>query len=202
MKIRLRTRTGNTAHALPLLLFSLLALSCKTAELGFKVININGMVYDFSNRPVPYYEVSLGRWYKGSTDINGRFTLPKVPFGTYTLSGHKSGYENYLDEVIVKDKGQIIYIRVPSQNQLLNMVDDALAVNDFPIAEEMAERAFQIDKNNVETLFYNAAVSFRQRQFEKAISFLEAAVDLGSKDLYIDKFLSILRELRELQNES
>jgi len=195
----MKTRTGNTTYALPLLLFSLLAFSCKTAEFGFKVININGMVYDFSNRPVPYYEISLGRKYKGSTDINGRFTLPKVPVGTYTISGHKNGYEDYLDEVIVKDRGQIIYIRVPSQNQLLNVVDDALAANNFPLAEEMAERAFQIDNNNIEALFYNAAVSFRQRQFEKAISFLEAAMDLGSKDLYIDKFLLILKEL---QNEN
>jgi len=198
----MKTNKKYITHVLLLLLFTFLALSCKTAEFGFKVININGMVYDFSNRPVPNYEISLGRKYKGSTDINGRFTLPKVPVGTYTISGCKNGYENYLDEVIVKDRGQIIYIRVPSQNQLLNMVDDALTANNFPDAEELAERAFQIDGNNIETLFYNATVSFRQQQFEKAVFFLKAATDLGSKDLYIDKFLSVLRELKELQNES
>ena len=195
----MKTRTRYITHVLLLLLYSFLAFSCKTAEFGFKVMDINGMVYDFSNRPVPNYEISLGRKYKGSTDINGRFTLPKVAVGTYTIAGHKNGYENYNDEVFVKDRGQIIYIRIPSQNQLLNLVDDALAANDFAIAGEMAERAFQIDKNNIETLFYNAAVSFRQQQYYKAIYFLEAAVNLGAKDTYIDKFLSILRELRELQ---
>ena len=82
------------------------------------------------------------------------------------------------------------------------MVDDALSANNFEVAEEMAERAFQIDKNNIEMLFYSAVVSFRQRQFDKAISFMEAAVNLGSKDLYIDKFLSVLIELRELQYEN
>ena len=198
----MKAGTRKIRHALMLMLFVLLALSCKTTEFGFKVIDINGMVYDFSNRPVPYCEISLGGKYKGSTDINGRFTLPKVPAGTYIITGSKNGYENYLEEVIVKDRGQIIYIRIPSQNQLLNMVDDALTANNFTVAEEMAERAFQIDNNNIETLFYNATVSFRQQQFEKAISFLEAAVNLGSKDLYIDKFLSILMELRELQNEN
>jgi len=201
MKTGTRTRTRSITHVLPLLLFALLALSCKTTEFGFKVININGMVYDFSNRPVPNYEISLGRKYKGSTDINGRFTLPRVPVGVYAISGHKNGYENYLEEVIVKDRGQIIYIRVPSQNQLLNMVDDALASNNFAVAGEMAERAFQIDGNNIETLFYNAAVSFRQQQFEKAVFFLELATDLGSKDFYIDKFLSILRE-KQNENQS
>ena len=169
--------------------------SCKTAEFGFKVIDINGMVYDFSNRPIPFYEVTLGRKYRGSTDINGRFTLQKVPVGVYTITGNKNGYEDYLDEVIIREKGQIIYIRIPSQNQLLNLVDDYLTANNFILAEEMAERAYQIDKNSIETLLYYAATMFRLNNYEKAVSFLEAAVDLGSKDIYINKFLSILKEL-------
>ena len=182
---------------LSVIIFSLtlFAVSCKTAELGFKVIDINGMVYDFSNRPVANYEVALGRKYKSSTDINGRFTLSKVPMGNYTITGHKSGFENYLDEVTIKEKGQIIYIRIPSQNQLLNMVDEALTVNDFILAEEAAERAYQIDSNNIEMLFYCAAVAFRQRDYKKAFSFLENAKNFGSKDLYIEKFLTVLKEL-------
>ena len=174
---------------------ALLSGSCKTAEFGFKVIDINGMVYDFSNRPVPHYEITLGKRYKGSTDINGRFTLPRVPIGTYKITGEKNGFENYSDEVIVKGRGQIIYIRIPSQNQLLNMVEDALVANDFVLAEEMAERAYQVDNNNIEMLFYYATVMFRQRQFNRAISFLEAAMDRGSRDLYIEKFLTVLKEL-------
>jgi len=178
--------------------FALMAISCKTAEFGFKVIDVNGMVYDFTNRPVPNYEISLGKKYKSSTDINGRFTLPKVPVGTYTVTGGKKSFENYSDEVIVKDKGQIIYIRIPSQNQLLNMADDALSANDFAAAQEMVERAYQIDHNNVEMLFYYATVKFRQREYGEAISLLESAKELGSKDVYVDRFLTVLREV---QNE-
>ena len=186
----------NRTKALLLIVLSLasLAASCKTAEFGFKVIDINGMVYDFSNRPVPHYEITLGKRYKGSTDINGRFTLPRVPIGTYKIAGKKSGFENYFDEVIVKEKGQIIYIRIPSQNQLLNMVEDALVVNNFILAEEMAERAYHVDENNTEMLFYCAVVAFRQKKIGKAVSLLETAMDLGSKDLYIGKFLAALKE--------
>jgi tetratricopeptide (TPR) repeat protein len=156
------------------------------------------MVYDFSNRPVSNYEVVLGRWYSGSTDINGRFTLSRVPLGNYKIKGAKKGYENYTGEVIVKDKGQIIYIRIPSQNQLLAMADEAFAANDFILAEEIAERAYQIDKNNIEMLFYYAAISFRQNNLEKAVSFLEDAVKLGSKDFYVQKLLTVIKEM---QNE-
>jgi tetratricopeptide (TPR) repeat protein len=191
---------NKAAHGLlPVLwLAALISASCKTAEFGFKVIDINGMVYDFSNRPVPNYEVALGRKYKSSTDINGRFTLSRVPIGNYTITGHKSGFEDYSDEVIIKEKGQIIYIRIPSQNQLLNMIDEALTGNNFILAEEMAERAYQIDNNNIEMLFYCAAAAFRQHNYRKAFSYLEAAKNLGSKDLYIEKFLTVLKEL---QNE-
>ena len=181
------------------LVFVLLASvlgSCTTADLGIKLVDISGMVYDFSNRPVPNYEISLGKIFKGSTDINGRFTLPKVPLGTYKIAGSKNGFENYFDEVIVKGRGQIIYIRIPSQNQLLNLVEDALVANDFILAEEMAERAYQIDKNNIEMLFYYATVSFRQRRYTNAIVFLESAINLGSKDLYVEKFLNLLKELQ------
>jgi tetratricopeptide (TPR) repeat protein len=173
--------------------------SCITTEFGIKTTNINGMVYDFSNRPVSNYEIVLGRWYSGSTDINGRFTLSNIPLGNYKIGGTKKGYEKYTGEVIIKDKGQIIYIRIPSQNQLLTLADEALTANDFILAEEIAERAYQIDKNNIEMLFYYAAISFRQKNYEKAASFLENAVNLGSKDYYVHKFLTVIKEM---QNES
>jgi tetratricopeptide (TPR) repeat protein len=176
-----------------------LSLSCKTAEFGFKTTDISGMVYDFSNRPVFNYEVTLGKRYSGSTDINGRFTLSKVPFGSYKINGSKSGFENYNGELVIKGKGQIVYIRIPSQNQLLAMADEALTANNFTLAEELAERAYQIDKNNIEMLFYYAAVSFRQNNLKKAASFLEDAVNLGSKDYYVHKFLTVLRRI---QNEN
>ena len=174
----------------------LLAASCKTTEFGFRVIDVNGMVYDFSNRPVPYCEVTLGKNYKSSTDINGRFSLPKVPAGTYIITGAKKGFESYSEEVTVKDRGQIIYFRMPSQGQLLTLVDEALSKNDLDTAGEMAERAYRIDYKNIEMLFYCATVRFRQNDYAEAIVFLEIAKSLGSKDSYIDKFLTILKELR------
>jgi len=175
----------------------ILQSTCKTAEFGFKVTNISGMVYDFSNRPVSNYEITMGKWYSGSTDINGRFTLLKVPLGNYEIRGSKKGYENYTGEVIIKNKGQIIYIRIPSQNQLLTMADEALTANNFTLAEEIVERAYQIDKNNIEMLFYYAAILFRQNNLEGAASFLDDAVKLGSKDLYVHKFLYVIRRMQD-----
>ncbi|MDR0475331.1 MAG: carboxypeptidase regulatory-like domain-containing protein [Treponema sp.] len=174
--------------------------SCKTAEFGNKVLDVNGMVYDFSNRPVPNFEISLDKDYNCSTDINGRFTLQKVPIGAYTLTGNKAGFERYEENVFIRENGQIIYIRLPSQNQLLHLVDEALGANDFDSAEALAERAYQIDKKNVEMLLYYASVKFRKKDLIGAIGLLEATVNLGSRDPYINKFLSLLKELKN-ENE-
>jgi len=179
-----------------LMAVALFAVSCKTAEFGFKVIDVNGMVYDFSNRPVPFCEVTMGKRFRSSTDINGRFAMPKVPVGTYTITGTKKGFESYSEEVIIKDRGQIVYFRMPSQSQLLTLIDEALSANNLDVAEEMAERAYRIDDKNIEMLFYYATVKFRQNDYIEAIVFLEIAKRLGSKDFYIDKFLTVLKELR------
>ena len=184
---------------LVILFTAVMAVSCKTAGFGFKVIDLHGMVYDFSNRPVAHCEISLGGKYNIVTDINGRFTLPKVPIGTYTLTASKSGFEDYIDEITVMDRRQIIYFRMPSQNQLLDLVDNALSANNFTLAGELSERAYQIDKNNIETLFYCATVNFRQGEYLKAINFLETAKNLGSKDSFIEKFISLLWRLQNAE---
>jgi len=175
-----------------------LIVSCKTVEFGYKVFDINGMVYDFSNRPVANCEVSMGRRGLNSTsDINGRFSITRVPLGKYILTVYKDGYEKYSEEFLIKQRGQIIYVRLPSQNQLLDLVDGALMANNFPLAEEMAERAYRIDPNNIETLFYYATVKYRQQDYAGALVFLEAARNFGSKDLYIDRFMDRLKEVQD-----
>jgi len=177
---------------------SLLAFSCKTAEFGYKVFDINGMVYDFSNRPLANCEISLGsKGLNSTSDINGRFSIPRVPIGSYTLTVSKDGYEKYSEVFFIRQRGQIIYVRLPSQNQLIDLVDEALSANNIPLAEELAERAWRIDPNNIETLFYYATVKFRQRDYDGAMDFLEAALSLGSKDPYVAKFMTLLKEVRD-----
>ena len=188
-------KLGSYIQLIFLFFLGFLLISCQTAEFGGKTFDVNGMVYDFSNRPIPHCEIVIGGKYRTSTDINGRFTLSRVPPGDHTISGEKRGFESYSDLISVRERGQIIYFRLPSQNQLLILLDEALSANELAIAKEMAERAYQIDSNNIEMLFYYAVVKFKQDEYEKAISFLEAAQRLGSKDIYVDKFLSILKEM-------
>jgi len=188
----------NGKYLYPVFVFTgiMFLCSCATGASNREIIDVSGMIYDFANRPVPYCEIILGDLYAGSTDINGRFTMPKIRAGTYIITVRKMGYETYQDEITISEPGQVVYIRIPSQSQLLNLVDEALAVMNFTAAEEYVRRAYEIDSKNIETLFYYATVKFRQQEYGEAIVFLETAKELGSRDAYIDRFLAILRELQ------
>jgi tetratricopeptide (TPR) repeat protein len=197
-----RRRDSYLVLSLVLIFFVLpMSGSCKTAEFGFRVTDVHGMIYDFSNRPVGYCEITLGKKLKSTSDINGRFSLPKVALGNYALEINKTGFESYSEEVTIRERGQVIYIRLPSQNQLLDLVDEALVSNNIPAASELAERAYRIDPNSVETLFYLASIKFRQHDYDAAIAFLENAKSLGSKDQYIEKFILQLKELQDEKNQ-
>jgi hypothetical protein len=188
---------------LVVIIFSILvSISCRTTGLSRTPIDINGMVYDFTNRPVAHCRITLGRRHAGITDINGRFVLPRVPPGTYTITVYKDGHETFSDEILIQDQGQIIYIRIPSQSQLLNLADEALTAMNIVAAEEFVQRAYQIDKNNIEMLFYYATIKFRQQKYREAIEFLMAARNLGSRDPYIGRFLTILGELTDEEDKN
>ncbi|MGL4596902.1 MAG: TonB-dependent receptor [Bacteroidia bacterium] len=70
---------------------------------------IRGTVYnDKTGEAMPFVLVFLqGTQYGVQTDINGFFSLTKVPSGTYTLAAQTPGYEFFKMEIIAKP-GQII----------------------------------------------------------------------------------------------
>jgi len=74
---------------------------------------IRGFITDKKNsEPVIFTTVFLeGTQYGLSTDINGYFSITKVPAGTYTLKVASIEYGDYSEEVTLNE-GQILTIRV------------------------------------------------------------------------------------------
>jgi tetratricopeptide (TPR) repeat protein len=175
---------------------SLAANGCKTAEFGYKAVDVNGMVYDFSNRPVSQYTIGLGENRTAVTDITGRFVIAGAPVGTYQISGDKDGYEAYRGSIDITGRGQIVYIRVPSQSQLLELADEALGGNRIDLAESFVERARQAGPESTELLFYYATVKFRQKRYDQAVTYLMKARENGSHDAYLEKFLDALLRMQ------
>jgi hypothetical protein len=157
------------------------------------------MIYDFENRPISNYMLTLGKNDTTITDINGRFLFQKIKAGRYGITGHKAGYETYEGEIIISDKRQIIYLRIPSSGQLLDLADNALTRNQIDEAYEYTQRAYRIGEITTELLFYMAVISFRRGIYTDAIYFLQAAIHSGSTDEYVYRFLEEL--MGRSQNE-
>jgi hypothetical protein len=180
----------------------LVLFSCKTTEFGYTVLTVNGMIYDFSNKPIPNCTIQLGEKHQAVSDINGRFFIPKIPVGDYTIAVTKEGYETYHGTIIVGDDQQIVYLRIPSSIQLLELADEALTKKRIREAVVFVDRAISIGERTTELLFYAAVVSFRQQKYREAKAFLIEAKQQGANDIYIDSFIQDLNQLLEAEHET
>jgi hypothetical protein len=150
------------------------------------------MVYDVDTTPVPQYIVEIDGKNTVSADINGRFFIPRVRSGKHEIRGRREGYEEYQGEIIINDKRQIVYLRVPSLSQLLNLADNALSKNNVEEAALYIERGAAIGEITTELLFYSAIVLFRKGEYQAAVENLRDAVSRGSRDEYVTRFLNEL----------
>jgi hypothetical protein len=175
--------------------------SCKTSELGYPILTVNGMIYDFNNKAIPNCTVQIGEKHFAVSDINGRFYVPKIPSGNYSIIIIKEEHEVFHDKIIVEDNTQIVYIRIPSITQLLELADNALEKNQIQEAASFVDRAKSIGKRTTELLYYAAIVSFRQQDYSTAQELLIEAKQQGANDSYIDIFLKDLNQLLDDENE-
>jgi len=176
-----------------ILLLAISLCSCKTAEFGFRMLDANGMVYDFDNRPIPNYKVTIGGK-SVRTDITGRFTIQKLPLGDNTVLGDKEGFEPYVGSVDIEDSKQVIYFRVPSSRQLLQLADDTLSKGKMDESLNLVERALKINGDNQDALFFLAIIQYKKGNVAEAQMTLRSLIDSGKQDPYVEKFLDYLEK--------
>lgn len=182
-------------QALILCTLILLVTGCKTTSLIYGV-NINGMVYDFDNRPVAGYHLKLNDDLEVVTDITGRFTFEKVKLGEYLLTGESSRYETYEGKIIIYDQDQVIYLRIPSFSQLINLTDKALEENNLQEAEGFLKRAAAMNIQDIDVMIYEAVLAYRYYNIEQAIRKIEQIKVNGYRNEWLDRFYDELRKIQ------
>jgi hypothetical protein len=162
------------------------AASCKTAEFGMRKFDLNGMVYDFENRPVSGYEVSIdGK--KAVTDVTGRFSFAGMTTGMHALKGAKGGFESFSGDIDARDAESIAYIRIASERQLLDLACAALDDGDAPKASGLVARAEGTGHASSDCRFLRAIVLFRMGDADGARSTLDALIADGCEDPYVGR---------------
>jgi hypothetical protein len=106
---------------------------------------IRGFVYDkASGEPILFTNVFLkGTTYGASTDVNGFFTISRVPAGTYTLMSTYLGYDTAAVQIVAK-AGAII-------NQKLYLNKSSIRLKEIEVSAEKQEQLTSV-KVSVETV--------------------------------------------------
>ncbi|MBV5330346.1 MAG: carboxypeptidase regulatory-like domain-containing protein [Chlorobium sp.] len=174
--------------------------ACATLKPQIQTITLNGMVYDLNNRPIAGYLVSLGGELTVTTDITGRFTIPNVPAGTYQITGSKKYYEPYAGDIIIEDSKTVVYLSIPSAQQLLDSADYALQSNKLGEAEGYLNRVERTCYSNIDFHFYKAVLQFRKHEYGAAQITLESILAIGGENPTVKVFLNDLKN-REATHE-
>ncbi len=115
----------------------MLAAGCASVHRpGGKRGTLQGIVYDCDNEPVCGYLVSVDEAHKAYTDINGRFAVPDIAFGTHGLSGKGNNHGSCAVPVEFADKTQIVSLRIPSNRFLYSLIDRQLTEGDYEGAKK------------------------------------------------------------------
>ncbi|MCG8451700.1 MAG: carboxypeptidase-like regulatory domain-containing protein [Spirochaetales bacterium] len=105
-----------------------------------------GIVFDSNNHPCFSAQVQvLEQDVMGTTDINGRFRLSRLPRGKHTLVISKEGFETIEMPVDFTQRTQVVYVRLMSQKTLLEQVEQAMDLYQWNQAREFLERAQTIN---------------------------------------------------------
>lgn len=189
----MRLRIELIAATCAALLFS----ACATADFRRGRIDVHGMVYDFENRPVAGYLVSLDGKEKAVSDAMGRYVIPSLPAGEYGLRGSREGFEDYEADVSVTSKTDIQYLRVASAEQLLSLADASLESGDLEEAASYVTRAEKTGTRSFLIPYYGAVIAFRSGQHPDALSILEALEEKGNRDPTVAKMKGDMEALTE-----
>ena len=168
--------------------------SCKTTSILYGV-NVNGMVYDFDNRPVAGYQLQLNNDLVVVSDITGRFTFEKVKFGEYVLKGQSNAFEPYEGQVTIYDQDQVLYLRIPSFSQLINRTDKALEEDNLQEAEAFLTRAVAMNSEHIDSLLYGASLAYRKNNIGQALELLGKVQQKGYTAEWVMAFYDELQRI-------
>jgi len=195
--------------------------ACKSHPEGyFKSSNLPGMIYDADNRPCEKVLITI--WYiddsgeeeiiQIKSDINGRFTIPRLKWGSYRILAEKEGYESINADIFYSSRLDVLYLKILSQKYILSKATESLKERRFGKVDEYLIRAGLINPSDPHYLYLKSIFFYEKEQFAKTLHQLNQIVELGyhfpyvhllMADIYQYKQglpLEALRELKEYMN--
>ena len=100
---------------------------------GFVLDKETGEPCMFANVSIPTEKITLG----ASTDVNGYFSIPKIPVGTHTITITYLGYTDLTEEFTIAKEGQLV-----SKNFMMSK--SAVILQETVVSAEREEQKTQV----------------------------------------------------------
>jgi len=139
-----------------------------------------GMIYDKDRQPVGGAQIVVttrtNAIFKAETDINGRFSIPVVPFGQISIAISQAHYEPFSYSFLFSTEAQVFYGQISSFRQLIDVANQAFEDRDWVQAWNICERVLTWSPEHPEALFLRAHGWIQKNEYEKARLVLEDLV--------------------------
>lgn len=174
--------------SLYILLISLLFITgCKSTNQVLPVVQ--GMIYDGDNEPVSDVEVYINNRKNAISDIYGHFTLAALNEGKkYELKAIKKGYEEKLFSFSYTNPSQVIYLRMYSSAELINLAETLVDQKKYNDAETYLIRAEQAGGSYLSVNYLRAVIYVLKSDYDTALKYANDIIAAG----YVDSYIYIL----------
>lgn len=157
---------------------------CKTTKTVLPVIQ--GMIYDGNNESVSDVEIFISNKKTAISDIYGHFTLSALEVGkTYELNAKKKGYEEVSMNFSYTNPSQVIYLRMYSASELINLAENMVGQKKYKEAQALLNRAEEADGSYLSINYLRAIMCVLNNDYENALKITNEIVAAGYVDSYI-----------------
>lgn len=164
----------------------------KAGWIGAGPASLNGMIYDYESRPVPDAEIRVDGMTATRSDINGRFALGPLGFGSHELAVTKPGFERTILELRYSEATQIVYVKIRSAKQLLDAAEKEAGKREWAKSIEYLDRIDAMGERDPLARYLRAIVRARQGEAREAKAILESLLADGYDEPYVHLFLADL----------
>jgi hypothetical protein len=151
---------------------------------------LSGMVYDFESRPVSEALISVDGKAIARSDINGRFSLGSLSFGSYRVAASKQGFETTSLDVRYEDAAQIVYMKMYSSRQLVALAEKEAASRNWDAAISSLDRVDALGAKDPEARYLRAAILARTGKAQDAKAILESLLAEKYDEPFVHLFLA------------
>ncbi|AEJ61832.1 hypothetical protein Spith_1571 [Spirochaeta thermophila DSM 6578] len=181
-----------------LLMGTMFLLSCVSGPQMEESFVLQGMVYDRAGNPVTDAVIEIEGKQMGVSDFNGRFYIPGMVPGTYTVGVQKEGYLPYEGTVAIRSHTDVLYVGMVSWEDLCRRAERALQEGRWGEAEQAISRALEIKPDEPLVRFLAAVVCAMparpERRPDRAVELLEDLLSEGYREPAIYLMLADLYE--------